>query len=263
MEGARAYFAKRAPRYCQGNWQRRGIHPQEQMAVEDLPPGLDVAVDLGSGQGTAVRLLSTKARSVYAIDISKEMMSSQAGDAQKIVADAHDMPLASGSVDLVFARMSIHYMDLGRLKTELVRVLAPEGYFLVVSAFPYSQNDEAWFNQRHVIKRKPFAFTPTVDALVGLLAPEFTLIDSRTWTQASLTSRTIASHEGDAWAANLRAHIESAPAGIQRRYQATVTDEGDLSLTFFWAALTFHRSTSAGDRRHRPASVYRRSEDNA
>jgi SAM-dependent methyltransferase len=241
-----AYFAQRAPTYLHGNWQRRGIQAPERVAIQELPGNLDVAVDLGSGPGAALGLLSASAQTVYAVDISPEMMADNPAGQRKIVADAHNLPLEDGSVDLVFARMSIHYMDLRRLKVELGRVLSPGGYLLVVSSFPYSDADAAWFNQRHGIKRKPFAFTPTIPALAAILRPGFTLMREQHWTQESSTSRTIRAHEGDEWAPDLVHHVQSAPDNIRELYKVRHAD-GDLRLTFFWGALTFRKKPFDGE----------------
>jgi ubiquinone/menaquinone biosynthesis C-methylase UbiE len=242
-----AYFARRAASYLDGNWQRRGIQGPERDAIEELPGNLDIAVDLGSGPGDALAILSEQAREVYAVDITPEMMTGNPAGHRRIVADAHDLPFGEGSVDLVFARMSVHYMDLRRLKVELYRVLSPAGYLLVVSAFPYSDTDAAWFNERHRIKRKPFAFTPTIPALVTLLSPEFTLVHERHWTQESSTSRTIRAHAGDEWASALIRHIQRAPDHVRELYKVRDAD-GDFRLTFLWGALTFRREPFDGER---------------
>jgi ubiquinone/menaquinone biosynthesis C-methylase UbiE len=242
----RAYFARRAPRYQEGNWQRKGLHEAEKSAVKALPAGLHTAVDLGSGRGDAISLLLTRAKCVYAVDLAPEMLTSQADRATTIIADAHELPIAAGGVDLVFARMSIHYMDLERLKVEMLRVLSLAGFLIVASAFPYTADDEDWFNARHKIKQKPYAHTPTIPALVALLAPEFALVGQGEWTERSLGSRTVASHDGDAWASELRAHAESAPPAIQRLYRVRTLSDGDLEMVFRWAVLTFQRTQQSG-----------------
>jgi SAM-dependent methyltransferase len=249
----RAYFAKRAPHYKAGNWQRRGLHAMERSAVEALPEGLDVAVDLGAGAGGSIDLLLTRAKKVFAVDISPEMLGNRPRRGIVLIADAHQLPMDAGSVDLVHARMSIHYMNLARLKAELLRVLAAAGYLLIISAFPYGKADESWFNERHRIKRKPHAYTPAVSTLIEELAPEFRLETEGTWTQRSLLSRTIKAQAGVAPADALRAHAEHVPPELRDLYRVTPLPDGDIEMFFRWAALTFRLSGSpCGDTRARP-----------
>lgn len=234
----RAYFAARAARYDAGNWQREDLCVQERSAIEALPRDLDVGVDLGTGPGKSVELVLSRARQVYAVDLSPEMMGPGHPRATNLVADAHDLPLEEGSADLVYARMSIHYMDLLRLKAELCRVICEGGFLVIVSAFPYGATDEAWFNERHEIKGKPCAHTPTIPDLVDLLSPDFRLKAAQRWERTSLLSKTIDGHL-DTLRGSLRGHIEEASDEIKSIYCVSELPDGDITLVFRWAALTF------------------------
>ena len=144
-------------------------------------------------------------------------------------------------MDLVYARMSVHYMDLLRLKAELCRIVGERGFLVIVSAFPYGATDEAWFNERHALKGKPGAHTPTIPALVDLLSPQFQLKAVRRWERTSLLSRTVEGHL-DSASDSLRRHTQAASDVIRSLYRVGELPDGDIALVVRWAALTLEVS---------------------
>lgn len=237
----RAYFNERASRYTAGNWQSH-VTDEERQAVQDVPGPVEVAVDLGSGPGVSVAALQERASTVIMVDCSSEMLrlAPSGLGVRAVIADAHELPFSDGSVDLVHARMVLHYLDIPRAKLELSRVLSPRGRLLVISAFPYTAEDAEWFNARHAHKRKPIAHTPPIQALVAALASHFVLERCVRWTRTSFLSRTIASAGCDT-AADLRSHMENAPATVRTRYGITRTPDGDVTSRVLWGALTFRK----------------------
>jgi malonyl-CoA O-methyltransferase len=95
-----------------------------------------VVVDLGTGTGHAARALRERWRAarVLALDFAPGMLR-EAARRQSwrrrfdcIRADAARLPLANGSVDLVFSNLMLHWaVDLDAVLAELRRVLAPRG----------------------------------------------------------------------------------------------------------------------------------------
>ena len=96
-----------------------------------------VVLDIGSGVGYGSQILAAKASSVIAVDLSEEAVHYAGNEypgnnIHRIVGDGHDLPLASGSVDVVvdfeliehLHRQKDHLLELGR-------VLRPNGFVII------------------------------------------------------------------------------------------------------------------------------------
>jgi len=106
------------------------------------PAGLRV-LDLGCGDGAFGRLLlAAGARSYLGIDSSNSMVEQAgrtlAGTAGRVdLADIEEFTVDADSVDLVTARLSLHYVaDLGRVLAACARALAPAGRLIVTVIHP-------------------------------------------------------------------------------------------------------------------------------
>lgn len=93
-------------------------------------------VDFGCGSGANSVLLASRGAHVIGVDISEDLiriarrrMTVNARDrgASFVVGSAHDLPLASGSVDVVFGIAVLHHLDLRLVSREVRRVLRPGG----------------------------------------------------------------------------------------------------------------------------------------
>ncbi|WP_299582321.1 malonyl-ACP O-methyltransferase BioC [uncultured Microbulbifer sp.] len=100
-------------------------------------------VDLGSGTGFGSKLLRhhfPDAR-IVALDLSEDMLRFARKERPQadayIAADAEQLPLADGSVDLLFSSMALQWCyRLPQLFAELRRVLSPKGHCLVATLGP-------------------------------------------------------------------------------------------------------------------------------
>lgn len=99
-------------------------------------------LDAGAGTGHASRALARrypKAR-VLALDCSRQMLRAAARQRswlrpfERVCADAALLPLADGSVDLIFSNLLLQWCDPDAVFAEFQRVLAPQG-LLSFSAF--------------------------------------------------------------------------------------------------------------------------------
>ncbi len=106
------------------------------------PAGLRV-LDLGCGDGAFGRLLlAAGARSYLGIDSSNSMVEQAgrtlAGTAGRVdLADIEEFTVDADSVDLVTARLSLHYVaDLGRVLAACARALPPAGRLIVTVVHP-------------------------------------------------------------------------------------------------------------------------------
>lgn len=81
--------------------------------------------------GMVPRYRAMNPRSITGIDISEngiaEATARYGSFAKFIVCDAHQMPFADGSFDLVVGRSILHHLDMDRAFQELCRVLRPGG----------------------------------------------------------------------------------------------------------------------------------------
>ncbi len=112
----------------------------QRLELTALAPGL--VVDLGAGTGQGSRALKDRypRAQVLAIDSAPGMLRVADGRQSwrrrfgRICADAERLPLADGSVDLLFSNLLLPWCEPERLFMECRRVLAPQG-LLTLSAF--------------------------------------------------------------------------------------------------------------------------------
>jgi SAM-dependent methyltransferase len=93
-------------------------------------------LDFGCGSGANTLLLANRGARVVAVDISESLLRLAArrlavnglpSAATFIAASAHDLPLPSNSIDVVFGIAILHHLDLNLVSREVHRVLKPGG----------------------------------------------------------------------------------------------------------------------------------------
>lgn len=133
--GARAWseFA-RSPKHDHFFWTFNGPR-----FLDLLPsPGL-YTLDLACGEGRLGRLLAQRGHRVLGVDASPTMatLAQEAGGQAVAIADVSCLPVASRSVDLVVAFMSLQDIgDLHAAMAEAARVLIPGSHFCFAIAHP-------------------------------------------------------------------------------------------------------------------------------
>jgi malonyl-CoA O-methyltransferase len=104
----------------------------------------DRVLDLGCGTGETLAALQRRyARAtVIGLDLAQAMLEQASArspwwrralggrPAALVCADAEHLPLAAGSVELVFSNLALQWCDPGRVFAEAARVLSPQGLFL-------------------------------------------------------------------------------------------------------------------------------------
>ena len=122
------------------------------LELTNLEPRL--ALDLGAGTGHAARALQRRypAAGVVAVDFALAMLR-QAGKQRswrrpffRTCADAHQLPMADGSVDLIFSNFLLQWCELDAVLPEFRRVLAPRGLLTFSTLGPDSLRElrDAW-----------------------------------------------------------------------------------------------------------------------
>ena len=93
-------------------------------------------LDFGCGSGANSVQLANRGAHVWSLDISEDLIrlarrrmavSGRAEGARFVVGSAHDLPFATGSIDLVFGIAILHHLDLKLVSREVLRVLKPGG----------------------------------------------------------------------------------------------------------------------------------------
>lgn len=119
-------------------------------AVEGRIPDTGLIVDVGAGTGRFARELNMLAPSrVLAVEPSAGMRGSAPRSAAEQVTwlggTAEALPLANGSVGLVWSAFTTHYFDLGAAAAEFARVVKAGGQVLIWHAFPDVFDELEWF----------------------------------------------------------------------------------------------------------------------
>lgn len=137
LDETRAFFASRALR-----WNDRfgddGPAYEQAIRESDVPPGATV-VDVGCGTGRALPAMRDAVGDggvVIGIDLTPEMLTVASlqctSQLQLVLADARRLPLADGSIDVVFAAGLVQHLPDPRAGlAELARVTRPGGRLII------------------------------------------------------------------------------------------------------------------------------------
>ncbi len=111
-----------------------GLRPQAPHEAVDwlVPPGCEVAVDLGAGTGLFTRTLVGRAQQVIAVEPDARMRAVLAGRSpgvRVVEGRGESIPLPDASADAVFVSSAWHWMDPERAVPEIGRVLRDGGRF--------------------------------------------------------------------------------------------------------------------------------------
>ncbi|MGV3490470.1 MAG: metalloregulator ArsR/SmtB family transcription factor [Devosia sp.] len=146
-EQAASYFAKVAD-----SWDLlRSLHVSEEAVEAAILRALegrsvDTLIDLGTGTGRMLELLSGHYRRGIGIDASREMLAvaraklaaSSVGHAQVRLGDIADLDSGAIRADLILIHQVLHYFDdPGRVLLQARRALKPGGEMLIVDFAPH------------------------------------------------------------------------------------------------------------------------------
>jgi ArsR family transcriptional regulator len=146
-QAAQAFFAKVAPR-----WDNlRSLHASEEAVEAAILEAIGAEpvrslLDLGTGTGRMLQLLSGRAERAVGLDASHAMLSvaranlERAGvaGAELRQGDVYAPPFARSSFELVVIHQVLHYLDdPARALGEAARLVAPGGRLLVVDFAPH------------------------------------------------------------------------------------------------------------------------------
>lgn len=121
-------------------------------ALAALLPADLTLIDLGCGTGELVTLLAPRARRVYGVDSSQEMLATAAGrlaqlpeggdNARLLRADLGAVPLPAKTADAVLLLLALTYVEEpAAVIRELARLLTPGGKGIVVTLLRHDRED--------------------------------------------------------------------------------------------------------------------------
>ena len=155
LEDIRQQRQGRADEYFRtnaANWAKlRSLHVREADVEQAMLGALEKSkfencVDLGTGTGRILELLSDRAKNLFGLDMSREMLAiarsnietHKLRNAQVRQADIYALPFTDGFADLVTIHQVLHFLDdPQRALLEAVRILAPKGKMLIVDFAPH------------------------------------------------------------------------------------------------------------------------------
>lgn len=97
--------------------------------LKKISPKLDIAYDVGTGNGQAALMLSNYFKKVYASDLSIEQISNSTlkNNIEYFVSEAHLSKFNNSSIDLITIATAIHWFDIDNFFKEAKRILVPNG----------------------------------------------------------------------------------------------------------------------------------------
>jgi SAM-dependent methyltransferase len=119
--------------------QRDGFAPTTWPGLRELlPDPTGLTLDIGCGEGRGARELTALGHRVLGIDRSPTLVrAAQERGTTAVVSDAARLPIASGSISLAFASMSLlDIEDLESSVAEIDRVLSPAGVLVAAIVHP-------------------------------------------------------------------------------------------------------------------------------
>ena len=131
------YWAKRAGDYNKTEWVKNGKLIDSYLSM--LPDQkFETILEVGIGTGAVAEKMVEKLGPLHGIDISSAMISKiNNPKITATVGDAHDLKFESNSIELIYMRNVIHYIDYPKKAfSEIYRCLKPEGYFLFSQVVP-------------------------------------------------------------------------------------------------------------------------------
>ncbi len=107
-------------------------------------------LDLGTGTGRVLELLSSRASQLYGLDTNREMLAIARANIEKLnlrnaqvrQADIYQLPFADALADLVIIHQVLHFLDdPQRALLEARRVLSPDGHLMIIDFAPHDMEE--------------------------------------------------------------------------------------------------------------------------
>ncbi len=177
QDRVRAQYGKVGDAYVRSTGHAGGNDLDRMLALAEPKP-TDTLLDIATGGGHVARKIGPHVGRVIASDLTPEMLDhaipyleAQGVTAERLVADAQELPLADGSVDIVTCRIAPHHFpDPAAFVAEVARVLRPGGRFLLVDSTVPEGPVGDFFNAYETVRDRSHVRSLTVGEWAALLA---------------------------------------------------------------------------------------------
>jgi 2-polyprenyl-3-methyl-5-hydroxy-6-metoxy-1,4-benzoquinol methylase len=138
-----------------------------------------VVLDSGCGKGEMSVLLAFQGAKVIGLDASKPAINDSRSLAQSfgvenhcsfIQAQSESIPIQSESVDIIFSKSTIQYMDREKVLDEYTRIIKPDGIVVLIENLPYNPFINLYRFHRKVISSVKRT-TRYLDSVRGYITP--------------------------------------------------------------------------------------------
>lgn len=143
MKGyGKKYWAKRSQQYNRTNWVENESLITAYLSMIRSYEDFEEVLEVGIGTGVVASEMIKKVNRIKGVDISSEMVSSITNsNIEAIIGDAHDLPFEDRTLDLIYMRNVIHYLDDPQKAVyEINRCLKKGAYFLFSQVIPFSDD---------------------------------------------------------------------------------------------------------------------------
>jgi ubiquinone/menaquinone biosynthesis C-methylase UbiE len=176
QDRVRAQYGKVGDAYVRSKGHAGGNDLDRMLALAEPKP-TDTLLDIATGGGHVARKIGPHVGRVIASDLTPEMLDHaipylevQGVTAERLVADAQDLPLDDASVDIVTCRIAPHHFpDPAAFVAEVARVLRPGGRFLLVDSTVPDGAVGAFFNVYETVRDPSHVRSLTEAEWVALL----------------------------------------------------------------------------------------------
>lgn len=135
------------------------------------------ALDLCCGTGRVGKALKEKGWDVKGLDATESMVRISSDYFPTFQGKAEDIPFEQKSFYLIVCRQSFQFLDAKMVLSEITRVLAPEGIFILSLTVPFSDKDSDWLYEIHQVKQPLLLNFYTAQTLMGELKQAGFLIE--------------------------------------------------------------------------------------
>jgi ubiquinone/menaquinone biosynthesis C-methylase UbiE len=176
QDRVRAQYGKVGDAYVRSEGHAGGNDLDRMLALAEPKP-TDTLLDIATGGGHVARKIGPHVGRVIVSDLTPEMLhhaipylEAQGVTAERLVADAQDLPLDDASVDIVTCRIAPHHFpDPAAFVAEVARVLRPGGRFLLVDSTVPEGAVGDFFNGYEVVRDPSHVRSLTAAEWIALL----------------------------------------------------------------------------------------------
>ncbi len=203
------------------------------------------ALDLCCGTGQIGRALKQNGWDVRGLDICRDMLLASARYFPGLEGVAEMLPFKSGSFHLVACRQTFQFLNINKVLSEVARILAPQGVFILSLTVPFSDIDKNWLYEIHRLKQPLLLkFYTTQDLIRELEGTGFLIKESRTLTVRESINRWMnyAPELDLKIREKVISMIKHAPAAYKKIHRVEVVN-GEVFEDWNWAILktTLHK----------------------